>query len=101
MACLNLPIEIHYKPEYLYLCGIIPGPHAPHGHSLNHYLTLLINDLTASWQKGVLYCGQPCMPRDVLLMLLLFAKSVISLWHKRLHALPSVQAINTLVVSVS
>lgn len=55
LACLNLPIEIRYKPEYMYLCGIIPSPHAPHGPLLNHYLKPLIDDLRASWMKGVFY----------------------------------------------
>jgi hypothetical protein len=97
MACLNLSIQICYKPEYLYLCGIIPGPHAPHGHPLNHNLMLLIDDLTATWQKGVLpmdshafqgtYCSCHCC--------------LSVMWHERSHALLSIQVINTLVVSVS
>ncbi|TFK78579.1 hypothetical protein K466DRAFT_458216, partial [Polyporus arcularius HHB13444] len=27
MACLNLPPDIRYRPENIYLAGIIPGPH--------------------------------------------------------------------------
>lgn len=38
MACLNLPSDIRYKPENMYLAGIIPGPKQPSLESLNHYL---------------------------------------------------------------
>ena len=30
-ACLNLPLDIHYKPENMYLAGIVPGPNEPRG----------------------------------------------------------------------
>ncbi|KAF9228564.1 hypothetical protein BS17DRAFT_658857, partial [Gyrodon lividus] len=38
MACLNLPLDIRYKPENLYLAGIIPGPSQPSLKNLNHYI---------------------------------------------------------------
>lgn len=53
MACLNLPIDIRYKPENLYLAGIIPGPREPHQTELNHYLRPLIDDMSISWEQGV------------------------------------------------
>lgn len=52
MACLNLPVNIRYKPENLYLAGIIPGPNEPPLTSLNYYLRPLIDDLVASWERG-------------------------------------------------
>ena len=55
MACLNLPLNIRYKPENLYLAGIIPGPSQPSLENLNHYIRPLINDLTISWERGVHY----------------------------------------------
>ena len=55
LACLNLPLNIRYKPEYMYLAGIIPGPRAAHGAALNHYLKPLIDDFEESWRKGVFY----------------------------------------------
>jgi len=55
MACLNLPLSIRYKPENLYLAGIIPGPREPHLTSLNHYLQPLIADMAASWIKGTYF----------------------------------------------
>lgn len=38
MACLNLPAEIRYRPENMYLAGVIPGPKQPSLKNLNHYL---------------------------------------------------------------
>ena len=52
MACLNLPLDIRYKPENMYL-GIIPGPDEPHLHELNHYLRPLVDDLKVFWEQGV------------------------------------------------
>ena len=55
MACLNLPVDIHYKPENMYLAGIIPGPKQPSLENLNHYIRLLMKDLAISWERGVQY----------------------------------------------
>ena len=53
MACLNLPKDIWYKPENLYLAGIIPGSKQPSLENLNHYLRPLINDLVPAWDQGI------------------------------------------------
>jgi hypothetical protein len=53
MACLNLPAGAQYKPENLYLAGIIPGPKEPHLNDLNHYLRPLVDDLLVSWERGI------------------------------------------------
>jgi hypothetical protein len=55
MACLNLPGTIRYKPENMYLAGIVPGPDQPHLTDLNHYLDPLIDDLVESYERGVYY----------------------------------------------
>jgi len=55
MACLNLPLDVQYKPENMYLAGIIPGPKQPSLENLNHYIRPLITDLVASWEHGVWY----------------------------------------------
>lgn len=52
-ACLNLPMDIRYKPENMYLAGIIPGPHEPSGDQLNHFLDPLVSDMVESWDRGV------------------------------------------------
>ena len=51
-ACLNLPLDIRYKPENMYL-SIIPGPREPKLTELNHYIRPLVNDFVISWERGV------------------------------------------------
>ncbi|KAI0715532.1 hypothetical protein C8T65DRAFT_529613, partial [Cerioporus squamosus] len=38
MACLNLPLDVRYKRENIYLAGILPGPKAPSLQQVNHFL---------------------------------------------------------------
>ena len=52
LACLNLPLDIRYKPENMYL-GIIPPPNEPHLTEVNHYLRPLVNDMLDSWDRGI------------------------------------------------
>lgn len=54
LACLNLPPQIRYKPEYMYVC-IIPGPHQPSTVALNHYMRPLVDDMCESWVRGIRY----------------------------------------------
>jgi len=54
MACLNLPCEIRYKPENMYVAGIIP-PDQPSTTQLNHYVKPVIDALVESWDTGVCY----------------------------------------------
>jgi hypothetical protein len=53
MACLNLPLDLRYKPENMYIAGIIPGPTEPRETELNHYLRPLIDDMEVSWKHGI------------------------------------------------
>lgn len=48
LACLNLPIEIRYKPENMFLAAIIPGPHEPPLDRTNPYLAPIVDFLSAS-----------------------------------------------------
>lgn len=59
MACLNLPIDIRYKPHNMYIAGIIPGPHEPILTQSNHFIKPLIDDMTAAWERGILYTHVP------------------------------------------
>ena len=52
LACLNFPLNIHYKPENMYL-GIIPPPNKPHLMEVNHYLRPLVNDISAVIAAGM------------------------------------------------
>ena len=54
MACLNLPYEIRYRPENMYMAGIIPHKEL-NLTELNHYLKPVIDDLEMSWKTGVHY----------------------------------------------
>ncbi|KAF8806869.1 hypothetical protein BYT27DRAFT_7067521, partial [Phlegmacium glaucopus] len=45
MVCLNLPPEMRYKPENMFLLGIIPDPNEPPLACFNHYLHILIKEL--------------------------------------------------------
>ena len=53
MVCLNLPPEIRYDVENMYLVGIIPGPNEPSVHQINHILSLIVDDLLELWHHGV------------------------------------------------
>lgn len=62
MVCLNLPPDIRYKPEYMYVAGIIPGPNQPKETELNHYIRPLVDDMEKSWTNGVKYSVTACCP---------------------------------------
>ncbi|KIK15242.1 hypothetical protein PISMIDRAFT_115463, partial [Pisolithus microcarpus 441] len=53
MICLNLPPELRYRPENIFLVGIIPGPHEPSLHQINHLLRPLVDDLLIAWHHGI------------------------------------------------
>jgi hypothetical protein len=55
MVCLNLPLNVHFKPKNMFLAGIIPGPHEPSMDKINHFLAPLVNDLLYSYTNGVNY----------------------------------------------
>ena len=53
LACLDLPVEIRYKPEYMFLFSIIPGPTEPSLTELNHYIDPLVTIMLESWIHGL------------------------------------------------
>ncbi|KAF5328988.1 hypothetical protein D9611_013480 [Ephemerocybe angulata] len=53
MVCLNLPPDIRYNLENVYLVGIIPGPGQPSLHELNHLLKPLVDDFLILWREGI------------------------------------------------
>jgi hypothetical protein len=53
LVCLNLPPHLRYKPENMFLAGIIPGPHEPPTTMINHYLRPIVDDLLEFWEPGV------------------------------------------------
>jgi hypothetical protein len=52
LACLNLHLDIRYKPENMYI-SIINGPREPHLTDLNHYIRPLIDDMVSAWYRGL------------------------------------------------
>ena len=62
LACLNLPLDIRYKEENMYLAAIIPGPHEPSLDQINPLLTPLIDDFVDLWHHGVRYSQTPRHP---------------------------------------
>ena len=73
LVCLNLPPEMRYQPENMFLFGIIPGPNKPPLICLNHYLRPLVdmllefgllasNFLTHAYYYGrVVWCALVCV----------------------------------------
>ncbi len=53
MVCFNLPPELRYNTENVYLVGIIPGPNEPSTSEVNHVLRPLIDGLLVLWQEGI------------------------------------------------
>ena len=53
LALLNLPIHLRYRPENIFLAGIIPGPNEPSLHQLNHFLRPLVDDFLELWHRGI------------------------------------------------
>ena len=52
MACLNLPLNLRYKPENLFLVGVIPGPREPSVEEVEHFIAPLVEMLNRSWRHG-------------------------------------------------
>ncbi len=53
MACENLPPHLRFRPENIYLAGIIPGPHEPGVDQFYHFLRPLVDELLELWHKGL------------------------------------------------
>jgi hypothetical protein len=51
VALLNLPAEIRYKPENMYL-SIIPGPREPDKEEFYHFLRPIIDEFVVGWDRG-------------------------------------------------
>jgi len=52
LANLNLPVELRYKPEHLFVT-IIPGPREPELDSLSHYISPIIDQFIVAWERGI------------------------------------------------
>ena len=52
MVLMNLPRAERFKPENVFLVGVIPGPHEPK-HNINSYLQPLVAELNVLWKDGI------------------------------------------------
>ncbi|SJK99061.1 uncharacterized protein ARMOST_02346 [Armillaria ostoyae] len=52
LVCLNLPPSERYKPENMFLVGVVPGPKEP-GDAINEYLVPLVDCFKELWENGV------------------------------------------------
>ena len=57
LFCMNLPPELRYKPENVFLVGIIPGPKEPNVLQMNNLLRPLVTELQELWAGKQLNCG--------------------------------------------
>lgn len=55
LVLLNLPPQLRYLPENMFLSGVIPGPSKPSVDQINHALGLTIKDLLQFWDQGVFF----------------------------------------------
>ena len=55
LILLNLPPHLRYRPENMFLAGIIPGPKKPSLSDINHPINILVNDLREFFDPGVFY----------------------------------------------
>lgn len=53
MVLMNLPRSERFKPENVFLVGVIPGPHEPKHYINNSYLQPLVAELNALWRDGI------------------------------------------------
>lgn len=82
MACLNLPPSLHYKPETLFLVGVIPGPREPSVDKVEHFIAPLIKVLDQSWSHRTKFeCTESSEHgRTECLMLAMIISDMVAVW---------------------
>lgn len=55
MTCLNLPPNLRYKIDNMYLAAVIPGRKEPSNDEINHYMAPIVDQLLASYLRGTHY----------------------------------------------
>jgi hypothetical protein len=66
LACLNLPVDICYKLENMYLAGIIPGTKEPTLTAINYYTQPLIDDMLRAWKDSIFITQTALRPKGQL-----------------------------------
>jgi hypothetical protein len=72
LVLLNLPSHLRYRPENMFLAGIIPGPKKPSLSDANHSIKILVDVLLEFFDPGVWYSRtakhrQGCRVRAILI----------------------------------
>ena len=62
LACLNLPENIRYNRENMYLAGVIPGPKEPNYVEISNYLAPLVDEFLVLWNTGVRFSQTASTP---------------------------------------
>lgn len=55
LVCLTLPLSIRFRPENIFLVGIVPGPREPSLEQMNWILRPIVNQLKDLWNPGVVF----------------------------------------------
>lgn len=53
LSPISLGLDWCYRPEYMYIAGIITGPLEPHGVELNHYQRPIVDAMEIAWHRGI------------------------------------------------
>lgn len=62
LVCLNLPPEIRYLRQNIFVFCVFPGPKEPRLHQINNLLKYLVEDFLVFWSPGVYYAETPNHP---------------------------------------
>ncbi len=65
MTCLNLPPTFRYKPEYVFVAGVIPGPDEPKHDLINNFMDIIVDQLERSYTHGTHYSTTYIFPKGV------------------------------------
>jgi hypothetical protein len=81
VVCLNLPVSMRYKPENMFLAGVIPGPKEPH-LTLHQYLSPIVDEFLEFWDPGVQLSHTCNFPegRLILCALILVVCDLLATW---------------------
>ena len=52
LANLNLPPSLRYRPQNLFLVGVIPGPKKPGENQISHFIRPIIEEFQIGWERG-------------------------------------------------
>lgn len=62
LICLNLPPDIRYLLENVFIFCVFPGPKEPSIEQLNNVMTFLVDQFCVFWNPGVYYTSTPRHP---------------------------------------